>query len=53
MKELKIGLVQQSYSGNRQHNLEKSIQGIRQAAARGCATDSFTGTTYQFVLLSD
>ncbi len=35
MKELTIGLVQQSCCGDRQRNLEKSIQGIRHAAARG------------------
>ncbi|MGE4543645.1 MAG: carbon-nitrogen hydrolase [Pedobacter sp.] len=35
MKKLTIGLVQQSCNGDRQCNLEKSIQGIREAAARG------------------
>lgn len=35
MKELTVGLVQQTCNADRQANLEKSIQGIRQAAARG------------------
>jgi N-carbamoylputrescine amidase len=35
MKELTIGLVQQTCSADRQGNLDKSIHGIRQAAARG------------------
>jgi N-carbamoylputrescine amidase len=35
MKELTIGLVQQSCHSNRQDNIEKSIQGIREAASRG------------------
>ena len=35
MKNLKIGLVQQSCSGNRQENIDKSLQGIHQAADQG------------------
>ena len=35
MKNLKIGLVQQSCSGNRQENIDKSLQGIYQAADQG------------------
>jgi N-carbamoylputrescine amidase len=33
--ELKIGLVQQRCSGNRDENVEKSVQGIREAARQG------------------
>ena len=35
MKQLTIGLVQQSCSADRAANIAKSIDGIRRAAARG------------------
>ncbi|KAF0219234.1 MAG: N-carbamoylputrescine [Geobacteraceae bacterium] len=35
MKHLKVGLVQQSCTGNREANIQKSVKGIREAAARG------------------
>lgn len=35
MTTLRVGLVQQRCTDNRQENIDKSIQGIREAAARG------------------
>lgn len=35
MATIKVGLVQQSCSEDRRHNIEKSIQGIRDCAAQG------------------
>jgi N-carbamoylputrescine amidase len=35
MKQLKVGLIQQSCSADRDANIAKSIKGIREAAARG------------------
>ncbi|MDP3401821.1 MAG: nitrilase-related carbon-nitrogen hydrolase, partial [Brevundimonas sp.] len=35
MNTLRVGLVQQRCSDNRQENIDASIQGIREAAARG------------------
>lgn len=35
MKHLKVGLIQQSCTADREANIQKSIKGIREAAARG------------------
>jgi N-carbamoylputrescine amidase len=35
MKNLKVGLIQQSCTGNREENIAKSLAGIREAAAKG------------------
>ncbi len=51
-RNLKVAVVQHSNSADYPDNLEKSIAGIRRAAAQGRTIGDVAGTAYRPVFLS-